>query len=138
MNKIINGVKYYIPSKLTVEQEKIYCHIIDWKRKHITEERGLFRGHEYDAILPEKSSIPLMIYRPIVPILQEMQHGEFAYKPHIYAHHAVSSQTACINLFMPLLLSHNVNSILPQIPGYPVGFMELAKDQLFNGFCFEY
>ena len=52
MNKIINGVKYYIPSKLTVEQEKIYCHIIDWKRKHITEERGLSRGHEYDAILP--------------------------------------------------------------------------------------
>jgi hypothetical protein len=138
MNKIINGIEYYLPDDLTLEQEKIYCHIIDWKRKHITEERGVFRGHEYDAILPKVSSVPLMIYKPIIPILQEMQVGEFAYKPHIYAHHAVSSQTACINLFMPLLLSNNVDAILPKIPGCPVGFKELAKEQLFNGFCFEY
>ncbi|MBR4296963.1 MAG: hypothetical protein IKT82_02090 [Bacteroidaceae bacterium] len=138
MSKIINGIEYYIPDNLTLEQENIYCHIIDWKRKHVTEERGVFRGHEYDAILPKVSSIPLMIYDPIIPILQEMQLGEFAYKPHIYAHHAVSSQTACINLFMPLLLSKDINSILPNISGCPIGFKEIAKDKLFNGFCFEY
>ena len=54
MEEIINGVKYYIPNNLTLEQKAIYVHIIDWKRKNITTERGLYRGHEYDAIFSEK------------------------------------------------------------------------------------
>lgn len=53
MEEIINGVKYYIPNNLTLEQKAIYVHIIDWKRKNITMERGLYRGHEYDALFPE-------------------------------------------------------------------------------------
>lgn len=31
--KIINGMKYYMPNNLTLEQKAIYVHIIDWKRK---------------------------------------------------------------------------------------------------------
>lgn len=50
MEEIINGVKYYMPNNLTLEQKAIYVHIIDWKRKNITTERGLYRGHEYDAL----------------------------------------------------------------------------------------
>lgn len=50
MEKIINEVKYYIPNNLTLEQKAIYVHIIDWKRKNITTDRGLYRGHEYDAL----------------------------------------------------------------------------------------
>ena len=138
MRKNINGIEYYIPNNLTLEQEAIYCHIIDWKRRNITETKGQYRGQEYDAILAEESSIPLMIYKPIIPLLQEMQLGDFSYKPHKFAHHAVSSQTACINLFMPLLLSNNTNSILSNISGCPIGFKEIARDKLFNGFCFEY
>ncbi len=49
MEKTINGVKYYLPNNLTSEQEAIYIHIIDRKRKYITTQRGLYRGHEYDA-----------------------------------------------------------------------------------------
>ena len=41
MEKTINGVKYYLPSNLTLEQKAIYVHIIDWKRKNITTERGM-------------------------------------------------------------------------------------------------
>ena len=48
MEKTINGVKYYLPSNLTLEQKAIYVHIIDWKRKNITTERGMYKGHEYE------------------------------------------------------------------------------------------
>lgn len=36
MKKKINGEQYYLPGNLTSEQETIYVHIIDWKRKNIT------------------------------------------------------------------------------------------------------
>lgn len=138
MEKTINGIKYYLPSKLTSEQEAIYIHIIDWKRKNITTQRGLYRGHEYDAIFPKETTLPKMLYKPIVPLLEEMQQGDFAYKPHKFANHAVSSQTACINLFMPLLHSEDADRILPMIPGCPSDFSRIARDKLFHGFCFEY
>ena len=138
MEKIINGVKYYLPSNLNLKQTEIYIHIIDWKRKNITTQRGLYRGHEYDAILPDKTSFPEMLYKPIIPLLDKMQQGKFAYKPHKFAFHTVSSQTACINLFMALLLSEDADRILPMIPGCPADFSKIARDKLFRGFCFEY
>ena len=138
MEKTINGVKYYLPNKLTSEQEAIYVHIINWKRKNITTQKGLYKGHEYDAIFPEETSLPRMLYMPIIPLLEKMQQGYFAYKPHKFAFHAISSQTACINLFMPLLLSEEADRIIPLIPGCPSDFSKIARDKLFNGFCFEY
>lgn len=138
MKKTINGIAYYIPNNLTQEQEAIYTHIIDWKRKNITTERGFYGNHEYDSIFPEKTKHPAMMFEPIKTAWDEMQDGRFAYKLHQFAHHAVSSQTACINLFMPLLLSDKANHILPRIPGSPADFKEIAKDKLFRGFCFEY
>lgn len=94
MEKTINGVKYYLPSNLTLEHEAIYVHIIDWKRKNTTTQRGLYRGHEYDAIFPDENPILEMLYKPTIPLLEKMQQGKFAYKPHKFAYHAVSSQTA--------------------------------------------
>ena len=138
MEKTINRVKYYLPSNLTSEQKAIYIQIINWKRKNITTQKGLYRGHEYDAIFPNKATIPAMIYKPIIQLLEKMQQGKFAYKPHKFAHHAVSSQTACINLFMPLLLSEDADRILSMLPGCPTGFSKIARDKLFHGFCFEY
>ena len=138
MEKTINGIKYYLPSNLNLEQTDIYIHIIDWKRKNITMQRGLYKGHEYDAIIPVEDTVPTMIYKPIIPLLKEMQQGDFAYKPHKFAYHAVSSQTACINLFMPLLLSEDADRILSMIPGGPSDFSRIARDKLFHGFCFEY
>lgn len=138
MKKTINGEQYYLPSDLASEQKAIYIHIIDWKRKNITTERGMYKGHEYDAIFPNETTIPAMMYKPIIPLLEEMQQSDFAYKPHKFAYHAVSSQTACINLFMPLLLSENVDCILPMIPECPSDFSKIARDKLFRGFCFEY
>lgn len=138
MENTINGIKYYLPSNLNLEQTDIYIHIIDWKRKNITTQRGLYKGHEYDAIIPIETTFPTMMYKPIIPLMKEMQQGDFAYKPHKFAYHAVSSQTACINLFMPLLLSKDADRILPMIPGCPSDFSRIARDKLFHGFCFEY
>ena len=132
MKKRINGEQYYLPSNLTSEQEAIYVQIIDWKRKNITTQRGLYRGHEYDAIFPDETPVPEMLYKPIIPLLDKMQQGKFAYKPHKFAFHAVSSQTACINLFMPLLLSEDADRILPMIPGCPADFSKIARDKLFR------
>ncbi len=78
------------------------------------------------------------MYKPIIPLLEEMQQSDFAYKPHKFACHAVSSQTACINLFMPLLLSEDADRILPMITECPADFRKIARDKLFHGFCFEY
>ena len=64
MEKTINGVKYYLPCNLTLEQKAIYVHIIDWKRKNITTERGMYKGHEYDAIFPSKTTMPAMMHIP--------------------------------------------------------------------------
>lgn len=139
MEKIIDRKIYRIPSNLTVEQERIYCHIIDWKRDNITTERGTYKGHEYDALFPGESSVPVMLYPSIINQWKEMQNSSFAYKTHKFANnHAISSQTACINLFMPILLSKDVNKILPLIPGCPSDFKCIARDKLFHGFCFEY
>ena len=138
MKKIIDGKAYYIPSSLTIEQEHIYCHIIDWKRENITSERGLYKGNEYDAIFPHESAIPTMLFPAIAAKWEEMQNTPFAYKFHKFAGHAVSSQTACVNLFMPILLSKTADEILSKIPGCPSDFERIARDKLFNGFCFEY
>ncbi len=138
MEKIIDGKTYYIPGNLTSEQERIYCHIIDWKRSHLTPERGIYKEHEYDAIFPEDNDVPAMLYPPIIKEWRKMQESPFAYKLHKFANHAVSSQTACINLFMPILLSKEADEILPIIPGCPSDFRGIARDKLFRGFCFEY
>ena len=138
MRKTIDGKDYYLPSNLTLEQEEIYCHIIDWKRANITKERGVYKGNEYDALFPDNPEYPRMLYRAIVPELQEMQKGKFAFKQHKFAFHAVSSQTACINLFMPVLLSSSADEILKRIPGRPAEFEGIDRDKLYNGFCFEY
>lgn len=138
MEKTINGVKYYLPSNLNLEQTDIYIHIIDWKRKNTTTQRGLYRGHEYDAILSVETAFPAMMYKPIIPLLEKMQQSDFAYKLHKFTYHAISSQTACINLFMPLLLSEDANLILQKIPGCPSDFNKIARNKLFHGFCFEY
>ena len=138
MRKTIDGKDYYLPSNLTLEQEEIYCHIIDWKRDNVTKERGVYKGNEYDALFPDNPEYPRMLYRAIVPELQEMQKGKFAFKQHKFAFHAVSSQTACINLFMPVLLSSSADEILKRIPGRPAEFEGIDRDKLYNGFCFEY
>ncbi|MDI6798332.1 MAG: hypothetical protein QMD09_15395, partial [Desulfatibacillaceae bacterium] len=108
-----NQPDYKLPTQLSQFQEKMYKHLIDWKWAHITREPGVFKGREYDAILPESSleECPL-IFEPIRKNLKEYQESEHRFRLHKYFYHMASSQAANINLFLPVLLHKNAAKIL--------------------------
>ncbi|MFA5545881.1 MAG: hypothetical protein WDA14_09570 [Sphaerochaetaceae bacterium] len=127
-----NGKKYKLPDSLSPFQEKLYIHLIDWKRTNVSAEHGYDNNHiPYDAILPEnvRNELP-QIYPPIREIVREME-----FKHHNYFHHMASSQAANINLFLPILLNENVNDIMRMIKK---DFKKLACSFYNKGFCLEY
>ena len=132
----VDGRSYRVPDVLNQFQEEMYVHLINWKRVNITRKAGINRGLKYDAILPEFAweSLP-HIYEGILQALE--QHKErFPFKFHKHFYHMVSSQAANINLFLPLLLHPQANSILKRIK--PDDFHELATDELDRGFQLEF
>ena len=138
----INDKVYNISSNLTDFQIKLYTHLIDWKHKHITKEPGIYKGNLYDLMFPESYSknneISPVIYDKIHSEIKEIQKSPFAYKVHKMAFHMASSQCACINLFLPVLLDSKANEIISKIPGCPCDFDKIDRSKLYKGFCFEY
>lgn len=110
-------MNYKLPSKLSAFQRKVYEHLIDVKWELYPDTKGqpgVFKGHEYDAIFPDDYShsrvpkgLPFMLFDKCIEKRERL-----LYKPHKFANHAVSSQTACVNLFLPLLESASANEIL--------------------------
>lgn len=137
-----NGKVYNMASGLNDFQKMMYMHLIDWKTVHLTDEPGLFKGQPYDYMFPgdyiKSHPIPPFIYNGIHDAILEMQKGGFAYKVHKMAYHMASSQSACVNLFMPILLDQNADEIVRNIPGVPSDFLKIDRERLFKGFCFEY
>ena len=134
---------YHMASQLTDFQKQLYMHLIDWKIEKLNiSEPGYYKGQPYDYMFPDeyirKHSIPPFIHRGIHEEIEKMQKGKFAYKVHKMAFHMASSQTACVNLFMPLLLDENADTIIRNIPGCPDDFVKIDKERLHKGFCFEY
>lgn len=129
-DKTINGVDYRLPKSLTKFQEEMYVHLIKYKWNHITKMPGEYAGHEYDIRLPQYPHL----YSPIISDLNKLK-KKFPFKEHIHFYHMASSQAANINLFAPLLLSSEVNSVLKMIKG---DFDRIATEKLYKGFCFEY
>ena len=123
-------------------QKKIYDCLVDYKKKHITRDCGKYKGEEHPAFLPEKfwtEELPAMLYDGIRETVREIQNSEFKYKPHIFAYkHVASSQTACVNLFVPIMESESVNDILKSIEACPKDFKCVAVEQLFHGYRFEF
>lgn len=113
-------------------QSKMYKHLIEWKRQHITLEKDE-KGRE--TFLPKHlhDKFPL-IYPPIVPYLKEHLKMH-PFKLHQFFHHVASSQAAAINLFMPLLLNPKANEVLRNLKK---DFSLLNTNDLFHGFRFEY
>lgn len=95
--------EYRLPATLTDFQRKMYVHLIDWKRANITSEPGTYRGHVYDALLPESyvGKLP-HLHEPVRNLFLEHQ-KRFPFKTHKFADHMASSQIACANLFLPLM-----------------------------------
>jgi hypothetical protein len=135
----IDGVKYKLPNELNPFQLKLYVHLINWKWKNITKEAGVFeyegRIYQNDAILPEscREEYPL-IYKTVLDDFLEHQ-NHYKFKLHDYFNHMASSQVANVNLFLPVLLSSNCDSILKQ---FKPDFNSLATEQLYKGFRIEF
>lgn len=134
---------YRMSSGLNKFQEELYKHLIEykWNVMGITEP-GTYKGRQYDYMIPKsyaKDDSPSpVICEKLHPELRMLQKSEFKFKQHIMAYHMASSQCACINLFMPVLLDPNASEILKDVPGCPEGFMEIDRTRLYKGFCFEY
>lgn len=125
-------------------KSKVYGSLIKYKKEELRiAERGVSsRGVAHDCLLPEpyrSSDIPVMIYEGIIDVVKEIQNGEYAYKPHIAASSNVaSSQTACINLFVPILESNHADDILKKSGIAPKNFDHIDRNKLRKGYCFEY
>ena len=123
-------------------KDRIYSYLVAYKERRITKKRGTYKGIEYPEFLPEEycnDDVPAMLYKGIKGTVTEIQKSEFKYKPHIFANkHVASSQTACVNLFVPVLESESVNDILKSIEACPKDFKCVAKEYLYHGYRFEF
>ena len=125
-------------------KEKVYSSLIRYKQDTLKiYEKGISsKGLEHDCLLPKPccdQEIPVIIYGGIVETVKDIQASQFAYKPHIQASaHIASSQTACLNLFIPVLESEHADSILKASGIVPAGFDHIERDALRKGYCFEY
>ena len=99
-------------------QQKVYSYLIKYKKESLNiNDKGISaRGVEHDCLLPKpysEAKIPIMLYDGIKETVKDIQASKFAYKPHLAASvHVASSQTACINLFVPILESEYADQIL--------------------------
>lgn len=126
------AAKYKLPLKLSDFQLSFYIHLIEWKWKNITKKPGIHAGREYDALLPKQYSEKL--FPVFAPVLDNLKNHSF--KKHPYFSHMASSQAACINLFLPILIKPEIaNEVLSRINPY---FSHIATQYLENGFQFEY
>ena len=135
-----DGKTYRMSSTLNEFQKELYIHLIEWKWKNITKEPGTYKGQTYDYMFPEayKAEFSPIINGDLHSELTLLQKSKFKFKEHIMAYHMASSQCACINLFMTILLDDNANEILKHTPGCPADFKEIDRTRLYKGFCFEY
>ena len=125
-------------------KQKVYSSLIRYKQETLKiHEKGISsKGIEHDCLLPKPysdSKIPVMIYDGIKKTLEDIQASPYAYKPHIQASgNIASSQTACLNLFIPVLESEHADSILKASCIAPVGFDHIDREEFRKGYCFEY
>ncbi|HZW40298.1 MAG TPA: hypothetical protein VFF33_13450 [Ignavibacteriaceae bacterium] len=145
IKKNIKGISYKLPGSLTIFQEDMYIHLINWKWNNITKEPGIYEYKkqkiEYDAILPESKWQDFPIIYPNVLSKVLLHKKKYNFKNNIHINHMASSQIANINLFLPILLSSNVNSIIKNIDtnnDLSLNFNRLAVHELYKGFRIEY
>lgn len=137
---IINDRRYRLAGNLTAFQRDLYVHLVDWKRKHLTEECGHYRHKgkmiPYDVLLPEGLQKELQpLYRPAVGRVRDHQR-HFPFKLHKFVGHMASSQAACINLFVPLLSDpETAAQVLRKLKP---DLLAIATDQLDCGFQIEF
>ena len=125
-------------------QQRVYSYLIKYKKGTLRiEGKGVSaHGVEHDCLFPKPycdAKIPVMLYEGIKAIVKDIQESKFAFKPHLAASvHVASSQTACLNLFVPILESIYADQILKKSKVAPNGFDHIDRKQFRKGYCFEY
>ena len=125
-------------------QQRVYSYLIKYKKESlkIVGKGVSSRGVEHDCLFPKPycdEKIPVMLYEGIKVIVKDILKSKFAFKPHLAASvHVASSQTACINLFVPILESEYADQILKKSGVTPNGFDHIDREQFRKGYCFEY
>jgi hypothetical protein len=93
---------------------------------------------EYDAVLPDSEQCDRyqskLIYKPIHEALKR-HHLRNRFRFHRHYFHMASSQAACINLFLPILVHPRASEVLRRVKP---DFDTLATDHLDKGFCLEF
>lgn len=125
-------------------QHRVYSYLIKYKEEILKiDGQGISNsGVKHKCLFPKPyrdAKIPVMLYNGIKTIVEEIQESKFAYKPHYAASmHVASSQTACVNLFVPILESEYADMILKESGVAPKGFDHIERGQFRKGYCFEY
>lgn len=129
----------------SIFEARIKKSLKDYKNEKITKKIGEFRKKPNDMVLPEEfdeshCDTPAMLYSGIIDEWKEIQKSDFKYKPHIYSFkHIASSQTACVNLFIPILTNANADEILRKSGIAPKDFDRIARrNSRYEGFHFEF
>ncbi len=129
------GKTYRLPSLLNEFQERMYIHLIEWKRKHITEVSGTARRSANDAILPDEVAEQRPQIYPSIRRNLEEHLQRFPFRIHKYFNHMASSQAANINLFLPILKHRSATAILRELKP---DFVRLATEKLDCGYRIEF
>ncbi len=127
---------YRIPQKLSDFQRRMYVHLIEWKRSHVTSEPGMYRGYLNDTFLPDSYAGKLPhLYEPVRQMFMDHQ-KQFPFKTHKFADHMASSQVACANLFLPIMANPEMAPAL--LASVKPDLASIATDELDHGFRVEF
>ena len=131
----IDGEKYHLPSTLNAFQRDMYVHLINWKWTKGIKAPGMAQGYEYDAILPDSHADARPMLYPKIQDALDRHLEVFPFRIHTYFNHMASSQAACINLFLPVLLHPKADAILGELKP---DFASLERSALDGGFRVEF
>lgn len=131
----VNGQAYRLTSSLNPFQLDMQVHLVEWKWKHITRAPGFHRGYPNDALLPAEVAAQFPALYPGIVDAFHRHRQNFPFRLHKFAHHMASSQMANLNLFLPILLHPQANTILGVLKP---DFARLAPEFLDQGYRIEF
>ena len=131
----IGEKKYRLSNSLGGFQLEMQVHLVNWKWEHVSHEPLIYRGQPNDALLPEPLAHQFPMLYPAVRDHFTRHQQDFPFRLHQFFHHVASSQIANINLFLPILLSPHVNTILGALKP---DFARLDTARLDHGYRIEY
>ena len=136
---------YRIPARLNAFQREMYEHLVEYKWNVLKiREPGLYEHPKkkgtfipYDTMFPPEHQEELHpLYRPVLDIFKEPRDPRYAFKLHTMAVHMASSQIACANLFLPLMVRPEIASKV--LSSIKTDMVEIATDRLDSGFAIEF